>query len=100
MLGIPKTKTKENLDYTLNLLSNCNRERERERERFKVSAKTSKTLTKNSGATVIRIVNEDVVTWFAIDHLPTPTYNSCLVTQQNCIQILRGNLLPSIILQP
>lgn len=42
-------------------------------------------LTKNSGATIIGIVNEeDVFVGFAIENLPTPTYDCSLVTEENC----------------
>jgi hypothetical protein len=54
--------------------------------------------TKNSRATMVCVVDEDVVIGTAIDHLATATLNGTLVSQNCCKEIVDCHILPCVVL--
>lgn len=55
--------------------------------------------TKNSRASMIRIVQENSIIGVAVYNLATSTLDSIFITQKYCIKIFSSNILPCIILQ-
>ena len=47
---------------------------------------------------MIRVVDKDVIIWFAVYHLPTPSSNRGFVPQENRVQVLSSDLLASVVL--
>ena len=47
---------------------------------------------------MIRVEDEDVILWFAVYHLPTPSGNRGFVPQENRIKVLSSDLVTSVVL--
>lgn len=55
--------------------------------------------TKNTRAPVIWVIDKNMVIWFAIDDLPAASSDCSFVAQENCIEVLSSDLVPSVVLE-
>lgn len=61
--------------------------------------KTCTKLTKHTRATMICVVNEDMVVGTAVDHLPTASLDRRLITEDCSIEITHRHIFSCIILK-
>ena len=56
--------------------------------------------TKKTRTPMISVIDEDVILRFAVYHLPTPSSNRTFLAHENCEEVISGDLITGVVLQP